>query len=127
MGQTIEISINGNVIAKKVSLCDDWESKKRGLLGRDTLSHDEGALLTMPGFRSLSLGFLTSIHMVGMNFGISVAWLDKNGKVVKSEHAHPGDLYHATFRPANYVLELHMDHLNLLEQGAIVTWRKVND
>ena len=124
MGKILEVSIDGNVVADRVVLCDDWESKRTGLLGRNRLASGEGVLMPMPGIRSLSLGFLTSIHMVGMKFDIAVAWLKKDGTVVKSVKAKKGDLYHATFHPANYVMELHEDHLHLLKKGSMVTWKE---
>jgi uncharacterized protein len=52
-------------------------AQRRGLLGRDGI---EGALV---------LRRCRWVHTLGMRFALDVAYLDKNGVVVKTVHMHP--------------------------------------
>jgi uncharacterized membrane protein (UPF0127 family) len=60
---------DGQVIAS-LELADDRRSKRRGLLGRDTV---DGALLLQPA---------RWIHTLGMRFPIDVAYLDSDRVVL---------------------------------------------
>ena len=59
-------------VLASAEVLDDRRSKRRGLLGRDEL---DGALL-LDGCRW--------VHTVGMRFAIDVAFLDKDGLVVRT-------------------------------------------
>ena len=63
----------GAVVASKVGKADDYESRSRGLLGRDSMAAGEG-LWIVP---------CPMIHTFFMRFAIDVLFLDKNGKVVR--------------------------------------------
>lgn len=63
----------GQVIATRVKIAQDFKSRSIGLLNRTSLDEDE-ALLIKP---------CNAIHTFFMKFPIDVAFLDKNGKVVK--------------------------------------------
>ncbi|MDX1493931.1 MAG: DUF192 domain-containing protein [Longimicrobiales bacterium] len=65
---------SGVGVAAKVAVADSWWRRLRGLLGRPRLGNDEGMLL---------LG-CSSVHTVGMRYAIDVAFLDKEGRVVRS-------------------------------------------
>ena len=52
-------------------------SRKKGLLGRDTLPRGEGLYLVPCQW----------IHMFGMRFPIDVVFVDRNGKVLTIHHA----------------------------------------
>lgn len=65
---------SGVGVASKVAVADSWWRRLRGLLARPPLRFDEGLLL---------LG-CSSVHTVGMRYPIDVAFLDEEGKVVRS-------------------------------------------
>lgn len=61
------------VIAHDVELADTRESRRRGLLGRDSLD-SRAALILRPCF---------SVHTAFMRFAIDVVFVDREGAVVK--------------------------------------------
>jgi len=61
------------VIAHDVELADTRESRRRGLLGRDSLD-PRAALILRPCF---------SVHTAFMRFPIDVVFVDREGSVVK--------------------------------------------
>jgi len=65
----------GHVLAS-AERADDRRSRARGLLGR---SEFEGALV---------LSKCRSVHTIGMQFAIDVAYLDATGMVLKVAHMH---------------------------------------
>lgn len=121
IAKTVKVKINGLLKAKHVSYCDNMASRRKGLLGRASLAADAGVLMAMPKWQGF-FGLLTAIHMVGMKFPIAVAWLDKKGRVIHSTLARPGWRLYFTWRPTAYVIELHPDHLSLLQRGVEVDW-----
>lgn len=65
---------SGIQLGSKVGVADSWWRRCRGLLGRPPLSHGEGLLLLD----------CASVHTVGMGYPIDVAFLDAEGRVVRS-------------------------------------------
>lgn len=63
-------------VASRVALADSWWRRLRGLLARPRIRDGEGLLL---------LG-CDSVHTVGMGYPIDVAFLDADGRVVRSLH-----------------------------------------
>ncbi len=120
--EILTISTNGRVLAGRVVFCLSSAARRAGLLRRERLTRDEGALLVMPEGRRGKAGFLTSIHTLGMRFPLIVAWLDEAGEVVHAALARPWRPYCASPRPAWYVLEVHPDHLDSLQPGAKLEW-----
>jgi uncharacterized membrane protein (UPF0127 family) len=62
---------DGEVLAS-LEVADERSSRRRGLLGRDGI---EGALLLTPA---------RSVHTIGMQFPIDVAWLDADLTVLRT-------------------------------------------
>jgi uncharacterized membrane protein (UPF0127 family) len=120
--ELLTVSAEGKMLATKVLHCESPPARKRGLLGRERISPEEGALLVMPKARRNKKGIRTSIHMIGMRFPVAVAWLDEKGRVVHSSMARPWRPYYASPQPASYVLEMHPVHHQALQRGARVTW-----
>jgi uncharacterized membrane protein (UPF0127 family) len=60
-----------------IEVAESWSSRLKGLLGRDGLAEGAG-LLIVP---------CNSIHMFFMRFPIDVAFLDKEGRVVRAVHS----------------------------------------
>lgn len=66
----------GSIIASKVIWAGTSAERRKGLLGRDTLSRDEGMYIVPTQW----------IHMFGMRFPIDVAFLAADGKVLHIHH-----------------------------------------
>jgi uncharacterized protein len=69
--------INGRTrkpIAQSVELADSRKTRRRGLLGRDSLPED-GALMLIP---------CAAVHTAFMRFSIDVVFLDRNACVVRT-------------------------------------------
>lgn len=66
---------DGRVLAS-ASLAADSPSRRRGLLGRDSL---DGALVLQP---------CRWVHTIGMRFALDVAYLDAEGNVIKTVQMH---------------------------------------
>ena len=65
---------SGIPVGSKVSVADSWWGRLRGLLARPRLGSGEGLLLLKCG----------SVHTMGMEYPIDVAFLDSQGRVVRS-------------------------------------------
>jgi len=65
---------SGVPLGGEIAVADSWWSRLRGLLARPPLRAGQGLLLLECG----------SVHTVGMGYSIDVAFLDVDGKVVRS-------------------------------------------
>lgn len=65
------------VVATKVVWAGTSDTRRRGLLGRESLDPDEGMYIVPTQW----------IHMFGMRFPIDVAFLDSDGRVLHIHHA----------------------------------------
>lgn len=65
---------SGVPVASRVAVADSFLHRLRGLLARPPMRRDQGLLLLDCG----------SIHTVGMGYPIDVAFLDAEGRVVRS-------------------------------------------
>lgn len=61
-------------VGSKVSVADSWWGRFRGLLARRPIEGGEGLLLLDCG----------SVHTIGMIYAIDVAFLDEEGRIVRS-------------------------------------------
>jgi uncharacterized protein len=78
----------GGVVASRLLLAFDSSSRRKGLLGRNSL--DEGtAMLIAPS---------NAVHTFFMRFRIDVAFLAKDGRVLKVRHAVPARRVTAALR-----------------------------
>lgn len=68
-----------DVIASTLEAALDSSSRRRGLLGRDSLA-DDSALVIAP---------CNSVHTFFMQFAIDLVFVDRLGKVLKLRHAVP--------------------------------------
>jgi uncharacterized membrane protein (UPF0127 family) len=132
---TVQDTGNGGgerLIADQVICADTPALRRKGLLGRQTLDPDEGALLfircTARGLDPprLGLSLFHSIHMFGVPFELATAWLDEKGTILDAKHARPGRMVFPSgiFTRSRYILEVHTDHLPLLQVGHRVRWRE---
>ena len=67
------------------------------------LKSDEGIII----FEKSESRMNTTIHMMFMNYDITVLWLDKNYVVIDKVLAKRWAPYYASKEPAQYVVELH--------------------
>lgn len=86
---------------------DSFVAKLRGLAFRRKLEPDHGLLLVDAQESKINAG----IHMLGMNFDLSIAWLDANLKVVDVRPAYRWRSFLLPHKPARYVLEFHASRL----------------
>ena len=70
---------NGRVVAQAVSTAFDSSSRRKGLLGRDSLASG-AALVIAP---------TNAIHTWFMRFPIDVAFITRDGRIVKAVHRLP--------------------------------------
>jgi uncharacterized membrane protein (UPF0127 family) len=73
--QAVNMS-NGEVIARRILWAGTSETRRCGLLRRDTLDPDEGMYIVPTQW----------IHMFGMRFPIDVAFIASNGRVLHLHH-----------------------------------------
>jgi len=73
----LENDRNGRILADQVATAFDSTSRRRGLLGREGLPR-RSALIIAP---------TNAIHTFFMRFAIDVAFMSKDGRVVKVYHA----------------------------------------
>lgn len=116
-----KVKIDGDIIIPDVKWCATRKDLRNGLLGREALSVDGGAMLVMPRLRSGLKGFWTSIHMVGMKFPLTVVWINKDRIVVHVAKAEIGR-YYASPKRAWYVLEIHESLFGSISVGMEVSW-----
>ena len=105
-------------------ICDTFFSKFKGLMFSRELKPDHGILIVEKNESRMN----TAIHMMFMNYDITVLWLDKKMVVIDKVLAKKWALYYAPKIPAQYVVELHQskfteysigDKLILFNKGQI--------
>ena len=69
-------SESGTMVASQLEAALDSESRRRGLLGRDTLI--DSALVIAP---------CSAVHTLFMRFAIDVLFVSRSGRVVRMRHA----------------------------------------
>jgi len=122
MDRLIKVSADQNIIADKVVYADTAQLRKKGVLGRHALGTHEGVLMVIP--RRTGLFLFHSIHMFGVPFALTVAWLDKMGYIQDLKLAKPGRMYFPSdlFTDTRYILEVHPDHFPLLQKSTKIHW-----
>lgn len=103
----------------KVKYCDTFFSKLVGLMFSKALQPDRGIILVENKESRLN----TAIHMLFMNFDITVLWLDKDLVVVDKVLAKKWRPMYAPKKPAQYIVELHRDRFPEFEVGEQMIWQ----
>jgi uncharacterized membrane protein (UPF0127 family) len=116
-GSIVNLSRSGDHVAK-VRWCQSFICRLRGLTFRSSLEQDEGLLLVE---RSESRSN-AAIHMWMVFFPITVAWLDKDFRVVDLKLAKPWRVYLPS-APAKFVLEGSVEMMARLSPGDRLEWR----
>ena len=120
----IQVMADWKVIADQVVYADTYKLRRQGVLGRDKLETNEGVLLVSS--TSICLSLFHSIHMFGVPFGLAVAWLTKDRKIIHSKLAKPGRMYSPPgfFTKTSYILELHPEHYEILQGSTELYWEE---
>ena len=104
-----------------VRYCDNFFTRLRGLMFTKSLPPDGGILLA----DSQESKFNAAIHMMFMNFDITVLWLDKDGVLVDKALAKRWRLFYMPNQPAQYIVELHQDRFDDYAIGDRLVWEPV--
>jgi uncharacterized membrane protein (UPF0127 family) len=104
----IRNSSNPSHTSIQAGICESFFQKLRGLMFYSSIGPNEGRLFVEKAESKLN----TSIHMLFMNFDITVVWLDRQHEVVDIVLARKWHPYYAPSRPAQFTLELHPSRLN---------------
>ena len=86
-----------------VKYCDTFFSKLIGLMFSRKLKHDYGLVLV----ENTETRINTSIHMMFMNYDLTVLWLDKQMAIIDKVLARKWVPIYIPKKPAQYVIELH--------------------
>lgn len=86
-----------------VKYCDTFLSKLIGLMFSRKLKHDYGLVLVENNETRIN----TSIHMMFMNYDLTVLWLDKQMVIIDKVLARKWVPIYIPKKPAQYVIELH--------------------
>jgi hypothetical protein len=97
----------------ELKVCDTFFSKFRGLMLTKELPRDGGIMIVEKGESKVN----TSIHMMFMNYDITVLWLDKDKVLVDKVLAKKWKMYYAPKAPAQYILEIHPGRFDDFEIG----------
>lgn len=118
--KTVEIGKNSPPFAKvNVKYCDTFLSKFIGLMFSRELKHDQGIILV----ENKETRINTSIHMLFMNYDITVLWLDKQLVIVDKVLAKKWRPIYLPKMPAQYVVELHQSKFSEFSIGDQLIFR----
>ena len=91
----------GELLARRVTRCDTFWRRLRGLMFRRRLLSDEAFLFV---FESESV-IAAIVHMMFVFYPISLIWLDAERRVVDVRLAKPFRPYYAPRQAAQYLVE----------------------
>ena len=112
----VQLTVKGKKIRAEVVQTE--EEKARGLMFRESLGKDEGMLFVYGGEEILTF------WMKNTPVPLSIAFIDKNGKIVDIQDMEPFSLRaHASTLPARYALEMNQGWFkrNGIGVGDVVT------
>ena len=89
-----------------LNYCHTFSSKLQGLMFTKQLDQDAGIILVENQESRVN----TAIHMLFMNFDITVLWLNKDLVIVDKALAKRWRPIYMPKQPAQYVVELHVAH-----------------
>lgn len=102
-----------NPAPARVSFCDSFACRLRGLMFRRQLASNEGLLLVQPRDSRLD----SSIHMLFVPFDLAVFWIDSTMTVVDRIRARSWRPAYFSRLPARYILEIHPDRWDEYQPG----------
>ena len=89
-------------------MCASFSSRLRGLMFTQEISPEGGIIMDEKRPSRMD----SAIHMLFMNYPITVLWLDPDLVVVDKVLAKPWALAYLPQKPARYVVELHASRLD---------------
>ncbi|MFZ5858332.1 MAG: DUF192 domain-containing protein [Chloroflexota bacterium] len=110
---------NGTSDALRVTWCESFLCRLRGLTFRRPITRDEGLLLVFGRDSRVD----SSIHMLGVSFDLAVFWINENMQVVDKVVAGAWKPAYFPKSPARYVLEVHASRIDDLEIGQTVQFQ----
>jgi uncharacterized membrane protein (UPF0127 family) len=116
--QAVNVSKGGTIVARRVEWAGTSAQRRRGLLGRSAMNHEEG----------IYLGPCQWIHTFRMKFPIDVAFLARDGRVLAVHHNLKANRLSKIVLRAQGVLELSAGRLRATDTGIgdIVQFREVD-
>jgi uncharacterized membrane protein (UPF0127 family) len=102
-----------------VKYCDTFLSKLKGLMFSRDLDRDAGLIFV----ENKETRINTSIHMLFMNFDLTILWLDKHRVVVDKVLAKRWVPFYFSKHLAQYVVELHHSTFNHYSIGDNLVFR----
>lgn len=105
-----------NIQAEK---CITFGCQLRGLMLQKFLRPHEGMLF----IENYESRLFSSIHMLFMNFNITVIWLNENNRVVDKKIAKRWTIAHLPEKPAKYILELHESRIEDFQIGDMLVFK----
>lgn len=111
----VQNATRGSEIANRIELADRFTTRLLGLMGRRRLESEGGLLLTRT----------PSIHTFFMKIPIDVVYLDREGRVLRTERRMPPGRIGPRVRGTVYVLELPPGRLEVrpCTPGDRLAWR----
>lgn len=112
---TVTLDVSGHRVVAEVA--DSQEERALGLMNRDSLGADSGMIFAYPDTR------VREFWMKDTRIPLSIAYLDKTGKIVKIADMHPFDESRtSSIYPARYALEVNAGWFaeHGVEKGAMV-------
>ena len=97
----------------KITFCDSFFLRLRGLMFRKALPENQA--LWFSGDQEDRVN--SAIHMLFMNFDITVVWLDHEQKVVDTHLARRWHPWYIPASKAKYILEAHQSLLDCFHIG----------
>ena len=97
----------------KVGICDSFIYNLRGLMFYPSIELDRGLIFIEKEDSKIN----SSIHMLFMNFDISVIWINRQLEVVDTILARKWRPYYFPSHPASYTLEIHPSRLREFHCG----------
>ncbi|MAT44525.1 MAG: hypothetical protein CL609_19495 [Anaerolineaceae bacterium] len=110
-----------NIVIHYVTPCTSFFSKFRGLMFKTNLAENEGILLIQEKSNKID----SAIHMLFMNFDISVFWLDTNFFVVDKTIAKKWRPFYIPKHNAKYVLETHPRIFSMINIGDQLSFEEI--
>jgi uncharacterized membrane protein (UPF0127 family) len=102
------VNSNKSNLSFHAKYCKSFFDKLMGLMFKKFINPDYGIILAETVESKLN----SAIHMLFMNFDITVLWLNKDWVIVDKTVAKKWHLVYAPSKPAQYTIELHSTRYN---------------
>jgi uncharacterized membrane protein (UPF0127 family) len=105
----------------QVTICESFKSRFLGLMFQKNIQSNNGLLF----INKSENRFDAAIHMLFMNFDISVIWIDQNNVIIDKVIAKKWHPFYIPRYNAKMILETHVDNINLFSVGDTVIIEKI--